>query len=236
MRSLLLLALLSACGRGRLALGYDPLAALHKDRDYLYCRPELRAHGIDADAENAPAFREAERLAGTHRMTWDVILVPGYTPLDQVYAEQALHPITKERLLRAVIEFEQAHAPFILVSGGNVHPDNTPFNEALQMKRFLTDGGFPEERVFIEPCAQHSHTNLRNSARLMLSAGLTRAVITTSADQAMYFTRARTTTFELRQMTDFGYVVGMMSRLDEHRLNFVPYAQTFQLGPDEKDP
>jgi uncharacterized SAM-binding protein YcdF (DUF218 family) len=102
-------------------------------------------------------------------MPFDAIIVPGYTPLDLEAPAAELHPIAKERLRHAAADFEGNLAPFVVLSGGNVHPDGTPYNEAIEMKRFLVASGFPERRVFVEPCARHSHTNLRNVARLLLS-------------------------------------------------------------------
>lgn len=67
--------------------------------------------------------------------------------------------------------FARGLAPFIVVTGGNVHPNRTPFNEALEMKRLLvTQHAIPADRILIEPHARHTTTNMRNCARLLLAA------------------------------------------------------------------
>jgi hypothetical protein len=76
------------------------------------------------------------------------------------------------RLARAADLFARGLAPFIIVSGGNVHPNRTPFNEAIEMKRLLVaQYGVPAGRILIEPHARHTTTNLRNTARLLFAAG-----------------------------------------------------------------
>ena len=76
------------------------------------------------------------------------------------------------RLRLAADMFRRGLAPFIIVSGGNVHPNRTPFNEAVEMKRLLVElHGVPADRILIEPHARHTTTNLRNCARLLLAAG-----------------------------------------------------------------
>ena len=80
--------------------------------------------------------------------------------------------LTHIRLRLAAAMFGRGLAPFLIVSGGNVHPNRTPFNEALVMKRLLVERhGVPADRILIEPHARHTTTNLRNSARLLLAAG-----------------------------------------------------------------
>ena len=229
--SLALLAFV-ACAKPRV----DPELLRHRGKDYLFCRTRLAQYGIDADRENAPAWNEALRLREVHKMPFDAIVVPGYTPLDLEVPEPMLHPIAKDRLRLAAIDFQKNLAPFVVLSGGNVHPGGTPYNEAIEMKRFLVQSGFPEHRILVEPCARHSHTNLRNVARLLASAGLPRAMITTSYDQAYYFSRPQSSSFELRQLADFGYVVGKFHRADEHHVAFLPSPKVFTRGGDAEDP
>ena len=56
-------------------------------------------------------------------------------------------------------DFRQKKAPFILVSGGNVHPNLTPYNEALEMKMALMrEFGVPENAILVDPtCAPDHH-------------------------------------------------------------------------------
>ncbi|MEI7670173.1 MAG: YdcF family protein, partial [Pseudomonadota bacterium] len=64
-------------------------------------------------------------------------------------------------------------APFIIPSGGKVHPYKTIYNEALEMKRFMMEKlQIPESAIIIDPHARHTTTNMRNSVRLMFRYGI----------------------------------------------------------------
>jgi hypothetical protein len=58
---------------------------------------------------------------------YPLIVVPGCTPLGQDEPLK-LHPTAEERCKMALTEYNKGRAPF-MVSGGNVHPSHTNFNE-----------------------------------------------------------------------------------------------------------
>jgi hypothetical protein len=203
---------------------------------YAYCRAALEAQRIDLVVENGPALATAWSAARFPAMPYDVIVVPGYTPLDQTTPSPVLDPVAQSRLLAAVSALRAGYAPLILVSGGNVHPPNTPYNEALEMKRFLLAQGVPSSAIVVEPCARHSHTNLRNAGRFMMSTGLRTALIVTSWDQSMYFGRARFSSFDARCVADLGYVVGTFQRMENVGIAFAPSGRVVEPGPDALDP
>ncbi len=96
------------------------------------------------------------------------LLVFGHGPED---AQSRTGVMGHIRLAIAADLYAKGLAPFVIVSGGNVHPNRTPFNEAVEMKRLLvTHHGVPANRILIEPHARHTTTNLRNCARLLLAA------------------------------------------------------------------
>ncbi|MBB5685435.1 YdcF family protein [Sphingobium boeckii] len=100
---------------------------------------------------------------------YTALLVFGHGPED---AQSRTGVMGHIRLALAADLFARGLAPFIIVSGGNVHPNRTPFNEAVEMKRLLiTQYGIPADRILMEPHARHTTTNLRNCARLLLAAG-----------------------------------------------------------------
>lgn len=118
--------------------------------------------------ENAATLRA---VAGTdwHASPYTALLVFGHGPED---AQSSTGVMGQIRMRIAADMFARGLAPFIIVSGGNVHPNRTPFNEAIEMKRILvTEHGIPADRILIEPHARHTTTNLRNCARLLLAAG-----------------------------------------------------------------
>ena len=215
---------------------YAPPPANAEGAPYALCEAALAANGIDVASENALAVAYAKAVRIKHLSSYDALVVPGYTPLDAVDATPGVHPIARERLMLAASDLQKNVAPLVILSGGNVHPDGTPYNEALEMKTFLIAQGVARERVLIEPCARHSHTNLRNTGRLMMSLGMRRALIVTSADQTMYFSRPRTSSFDGRCISDLGYLVGLLESVDARRTSFVPSGKNFERGRDPLDP
>jgi hypothetical protein len=114
--------------------------------------------------ENAAGLAKLPHVAW-NRYTYSAILVPGLGPEK---AGIALDPGGFKRIALAAKRFREGLAPYILVSGGNVHPAQTPFCEALEMKRALIrDLGIPAEAILVEPQARHTTTNIRNASRLL---------------------------------------------------------------------
>lgn len=118
--------------------------------------------------ENAAAVRAIAKT-DWKKAPYTALLVFGHGPED---AQSRTGVMGHVRMRIAAEQFARGLAPFIIVSGGNVHPNRTPFNEALEMKRLLVEQhGVPADRILIEPHARHTTTNLRNCARLLLAAG-----------------------------------------------------------------
>jgi hypothetical protein len=118
--------------------------------------------------DNAAAA-EAVKTAVWKDHPYPALLVFGHGPED---AQSRTGVMGHIRMGIAAAMFKQGAAPFIVVSGGNVHPNRTPFNEAVEMKRLLIEQhGIPADRILMEPHARHTTTNLRNCARLLLAAG-----------------------------------------------------------------
>jgi len=94
----------------------------------------------------------------------------------------------------AAARYAAGYAPFIIVSGGNVHPDRTPYNEAVEMKKYLMNQyAIAESAILTEPYARHTTTNLRNAARLALRYGFPLEqplLITTNTYQTWYMAPA----------------------------------------------
>lgn len=69
--------------------------------------------------------------------------------------------------------YKKGMAPFLIVSGGHVHPYKTPYCEAMEMKKYLVEKcAIPEAAVIIEPHARHTTTNIRNAARIVYRFGM----------------------------------------------------------------
>lgn len=144
--------------------------------------------------ENQAALRRAQTIRWKD-YSYSAIIVPG-SGTDR--AEVNLSPWGKMRLRLAVKRYQEKKAPFLLVSGGYVHPNQTPHCEALEMKRSLmADFGIPAEAILIDPHARHTTTNLRNAARMLYRYGVPfdkPALVTTDNYQSSYIESAVFTT------------------------------------------
>lgn len=132
----------------------------------------LKANGRDEAGRFEPMERGENKLPyeQVSHVTWShypysVILVPGIAPSTlgvSLSGESRLH------LDLAVTRFRHGAAPFILVSGGYVHPAGTLFSEAIEMRRELIENyHIPATAILIDPHARHTTTNLRNAGRLI---------------------------------------------------------------------
>jgi hypothetical protein len=113
---------------------------------------------------NKTAF---EKIRGINwgNYPYSVILVPGQGPEEE---RVEIDPMGISRCRMASEYYKKGHAPFIVVSGGHVHPNKTPFCEAVEMKKYMVNElKIPEDAIFIEPHARHTTTNMRNTARMI---------------------------------------------------------------------
>jgi len=201
----------------------------------LFFEPSLRfaielllLHGRDEAARHEPLETGENRAAEARipsinwaQFPYTVIVVLGSGP---ERAGVALAPVGRLRLMLAVKDFRERKAPFILVSGGYVHPSLTPYSEAMEMKKALrTEFGIPEDAILVDPHARRTTTNLRNAARLIYRYGIPferKALILT--DQ-LHSASIETTGFRERCVRDFGYEpVRLISRISPFDLEFVP--------------
>lgn len=128
----------------------------------------------------------------------------------------------KVNLQLAMKEYRENKAPFIIVSGGHVHPYMTPYCEAVEMKRELMEEyGVPEERIIIEPYARHTTTNMRNATRLMIEYGIPidkKSLVVTNPWHSSY---VESNVFKERCQKELGYQpVDLHKRLSPFTLEF----------------
>lgn len=200
----------------------------------------LKANHRDEAARLEPLHtgENAEALRALASVRWDdfpytTIIVPGSGPDRLTWS---LSPQARLRCELAARRFKQRKAPLIIVSGGYVHPNQTPYCEAVEMKKALvTELGVPASAVIIEPHARHTTTNLRNAARLMYRYGIPfarKALVTTDAGHSSYIGGPA---FAERCQKELGYqpaVVG--SRLSPFDLEIM--ARVDSLHVDATDP
>ncbi len=158
------------------------------------------------------------------------ILVPGAGP------DNLTSPLSGEGMLRcrlAVLEYKQGKAPFIIVSGGNVHPYKTKYNEAEEMKVYLMKSlHIPENVIIIEPHARHTTTNMRNSARLIYKYGIPAdkpGIVVTDKSQADFIM-----TMDARCQKELNYVPYKLGKRNaETEVEYYPVEDAKQIDPDE---
>ena len=102
-------------------------------------------------------------------------------------------------------------APILIPTGGAVHSSVV---EAFAMMHLLQcQEHVPAERILVEPCAEHTHTNLRNGARWLDQLGARAGYVVTDGFQARYL--QDWSGFQLvgggldqRSLRDWGFVLG----------------------------
>ena len=195
-------------------------------------RDEAGRHEPLETKDNAAAVRHLASITWSD-FPYTLIVVPG------AGSDRLTWSLSSASRLRAEIasrRYRQHKAPLILVSGGYVHPNQTPYSEAIEMKKSLIeDFGVPAEAILVDPHARHTTTNLRNAARLMYRYGIPferKALITTDSFQITYIEGEP---FAQRCRQELGYrpatLLGRVSRFD---LEFIPRLESLQI--DSMDP
>lgn len=161
---------------------------------------------------------------------YTVLLVPGEGPERD---GEAISPGSKLRCRLAVDAYHEKLAPFILVSGGKVHPYKTKYCEAEEMKRYLVDSlQVPETAIIMEPHARHTTTNMRNGVRLMIEYGIPigrPAVVVCEKDDEDYITG-----MDGRCKKELGYVPYRLGkRISATELEFYGDPTSLTIDPTE---
>lgn len=162
---------------------------------------------------------------------YSVILVPGAGPDDPAV------PLSASGMLRcrlAAVQYQKGLAPFIMVSGGKVHPYKTKYNEAEEMKRFLVQKlHIPENAIIMEPHARHTTTNMRNAVRLMFRYGIPMdkpALTSTEKGQSAWISGTLVERCR-RELDEVPYKPG--ERLSETEVEFYPLTDALHIDPTE---
>ncbi|HXW90992.1 MAG TPA: YdcF family protein [Terriglobales bacterium] len=184
------------------------------------------------EGENAAAFARA-RTTDWKAQRYTAILVPG---IGLSEGESGVSPMGSFRIRMASRRWREGLAPFIIVSGGHVHPNRTPYSEAVEMKRALiAQYHIPEAAVVVDPYARHTTTNLRNATRLLFRMGapFEKAMVITSSEDGSQYIQSRE--FADRCARELGYQpVDLLDRLSPFDLAAHP--NLISLHADLQDP
>jgi hypothetical protein len=216
------------CKDNRLFFIAPLTSALH----FLEMNEREQAADFEPMAEGAnKAARERIKTIKWNNYKYSVIEVPGAGPEEPAVA------LSAEGMLRcrlAAIQYHNGLAPFIVVSGGKVHPYKTKYCEAVEMKRFLMDKlHIAENAIIIDPHARHTTTNMRNTVRLIFRYGLPfskPAITCTTKGQS---TMISTTLIDrcIRELKEAPYKNGL--RLTETEVEFYPLPEALHINPLE---
>jgi len=197
---------------------------------------EINRRNRAADVE--PMGETVNKMAVDYakKIKWEqykytLILVPGAGP-DDKDTELSAQGMLRCRL--AAVQYQKGLAPFVMVSGGCVHPYQTKYNEAIEMKKFMIDVlHLPEKAILLEPHARHTTTNLRNCARLIFRYGFPMnkpCISSTAKSQSFYITDV----VPERCIAELGYVPYKNGkRLSDTEAEFYPLAAALQIDFDE---
>jgi len=192
----------------------------------------------DQAADDEPMENTINRLAAEKAKTVDwkkfpytVILVPGAGPDDPAM------PLSAEGMIRcrlAAIEYKKGLAPFIVVSGGKVHPYKTKYNEATEMQKYLVNKlDIPASAVIQDPHARHTTTNMRNTVRIMFRYGMPwnkPGITCTTRGQSNMIEKTLIARCQ-KELNTIPYAVG--KRLSETLVEFIPLYASLQINPLE---
>jgi len=170
--------------------------------------------------ENKAALRNFKNIKW-NSYPYSFILVLGSGGRD---LSTRISPIGAQRTDVAAQLFLQHKAPLLIVSGGFVHPMQTPYCEAIEMKKYLMEKyKIPETSILIDPHARHTTTNFRNAARLAFRYGLPAdrtALVTSSED---HITSSASEEFRTRNLNELGYFpMEFIKRISPTEAEFKP--------------
>lgn len=161
---------------------------------------------------------------------YSVIMIPGAGP-DEVGVALSAEGMIRCRI--AVQQYREGKAPFIMPSGGKVHPYKTKFCEAEEMKKYMIDVlQVPESAIIMEPHARHTTTNMRNAVRLIYRYGI-------PADKAGLVITNNSQTNSILMMAarcerELNYVPYKLGKhLSETAVEFFPVPEAMQINPYE---
>ena len=217
--------------RGRLDLFFGVSLRFALEMMFLNHRDEAGRFEPMESGENQAAFRRMKSVKWD-RYPYSVIVVPG---AGNDRSGIRLSAAGKVRDEVAAKRFRDGKAPFLLVSGGFVHPPHTEYSEAIEMKHdLMARFGIPAGAILVDPHARHTTTNMRHAARLMYRYGMPfekKALVTTDLSQSASIEDVR---FAARCTNELGYVpFKLLGRTSPFDLEFLPLLDALQANPQE---
>lgn len=197
-------------------------------------RDEAARYELLTAGENEAAFNSVKKIKWKN-YSYSAILVPGLGPEQP---DVKLDPNGAKRCDSAAVRYREGKAPFIVVSGGHVHPNKTPYCEAIEMKKYMVDVlKIPASAIIIEPHARHTTTNLRNTNRLIFRFKIPfdkAVLIVTDAAQNTYINGS----MKVKVIKELGYTpFSTIKKLSATETEYLPSDNSRQVNTfDPLDP
>lgn len=194
-----------------------PFDAIYMAVDLLDANDEIEAITFANISQtiNAPAISRAEKLTNWSDYEYAAIVIPGQGP-DNLQSPLSYGGKLRLKFAAQTFLSNTSLAPFIMPSGGNVHPGHTTHNEGVNMRQWLIEQyQIPEDMIVVEPHARHTTTNLRNAARDLMALKYPsdkKILVVTNPSQRDYINSDR---FSSRAQTQLGYSLGQIGPVVE---------------------
>lgn len=180
---------------------------------------------------NKAAFERVKKI-DWNKFRYTLILVPGAGP--DTY-DRALSEGGMLRCRVAALRYFEGLSPYIVVSGGRVHPFKTKYSEAFEMKKFLMETlKVPENAIIMDPHARHTTTNMRNGVRLLYRYGMPvdkPCLVSTMRSQSYSISSDAFANRCMREINHIPYKLG--KRLSETDVEFYPVLDALHIDADE---
>jgi hypothetical protein len=228
-------ALISEAGRDEAIAALDPSIGLALALLDVNDRLDAIAFGPIDGGLNAPAFQHARKVNWS-RYPHTAIIVLGAGP------EDLLTPLSARGKLHVKIAAQRyfdGSAPFVILSGGAVHPRETRHVEAVEMRRALIERySVPAHAIVIEPYARHTTTNLRNASRLLMAMKAPMDRDTLVLSDPRHIDYIESAVFATRNQNELGYQPGKIGRrTSPFDITFLPSPDAARVDPlDPLDP
>jgi hypothetical protein len=142
----------------------------------------------------------------------------------------------KDRVKLAADRYHDQKAALIIISGANMYPFQTPYFEAIEMKKWMmAHYSVPEEAILVDPHGRHTTTNLRNGSRYIFRYGIPvdkKSIVTAIESHIDY---VASNNFYNTCNKHFGFMpVELKDRISINDIEFIP--RVISLHADAIDP
>ena len=180
---------------------------------------------------NQAAYRRVRQI-NWKDYPYSALIVLGVGPNVE---KEAISPEGRQRAAYAALCFRRHLIPFIILSGGKVHPYHTPYCEAEEMKKYMMEvWNVPAEAIIMEPHARHTTTNVRNAGRILWREGFPTdkpALITGSTSHIDYVINPNFKKRFLKELKIVPYRLG--KRVSERLVEYYPLESALIINPSE---